>query len=325
MYRISTCLVLIFSFSGLYSQIDSGQVNHFPQLKNIEGVAESVTNYKLTAVKISGGRCAFNSVTTTPVMVKSMFSESAFLKSDLMEINPGNVEKDANGNSKGGLPYSSDNISDYAQLNFEFGKRNNKFHGPWFTIGVNYSSNSKLFEGGVFKSSHKRFDNFYSNFGSPVSRDSFVVKSLYYKYTNNSINSEFSVVYKLVPDGIFSFSGGLGCILGGTFNNKISVTYQKNVKVVDSITVNSGEKAQYGLYQKNTAEEELKKIPSPAVNFGVFIHLALNVKLGTSNELFERTHLFAEIRPLLKNTLIDAKLKSTIAYIGCLGLSYSFR
>lgn len=159
--------------------------------------------------------------------------------------------------------------------------------------GISYSSSSEY---GYYSNAYSfRSDTVLSGSGTNIYVDSSVIKNSLAEYYSDKIWLDFSFVFSTNPEARFSLYEGIGTTFGFGVRNKTKYIYAENkyLKTTDAAGNESFSNFSNPDYHDYTATHYNNQ---NTFDWGIYIPLGIDFRLGNRNNFLRHVHLFYELR-----------------------------
>lgn len=165
-------------------------------------------------------------------------------------------------------------------------------------LGAHYQS--QLFNSTFSNKKAGVLDTLRPSVGSDlVFLDSVFQQNIDLNHWSNVVGIDASYLYRINPQGRWSFFAGLGLHIGATINNRTSIDYRifryNEYREEDGSLFGSED-----FFDFRNSESKSENIKNRSGFYtAAFIPIGVDFRIGKTSEFWRRTHLFFELRPLI--------------------------
>lgn len=239
-------------------------MNSFSQIETEKKVS-------ITEVQLFSGSLLYPVPQLTLAEMNAFAPNSMILAKDLSGFNNGNYNS----------VYTNQSFS--ALLGLTFKSKPN----PLLRIGVNYA-NKTNFTGSAYRDETYAYDTLTSSqTGEQYYLDSTISKSVYMDQSVEQLALDASLLFRTDPEARWSLQGGVGVMLGFSFNSSTRLSYN------EWTTVPYGNASQSG--SNGSQFEQFRN--ENYMSTSLYLPFGVDFRIGQKREFWNRIHLFYELRP----------------------------
>lgn len=215
------------------------------------------------------------------------------------------LAKDFSGFSSSNYNTVFTNQSFSALLGLSFKSKPN----PLLRIGVNYSHKTN-FIGSAYRDEVYAYDTLTSSqTGEQYYLDSTISKSVYMDQSAEQLALDASLLFRTDPEARWSLQGGVGLMLGFSFNSSTRLSYNEYTTVPYGNSTQTGSNGSQFEHFRN----------ENYLSTALYLPFGVDFRIGKKRAFWNRIHLFYELRPTLSiaaipewNSLTQFNLKQGI-------------
>lgn len=222
----------------------------------------------------------FYGMTTYPVLSLTLTEMKAFAPNSTI------LAKDYSGFNSGNYNSVNSNQTFSALLGINFKNKPNR----QLRVGLNYLSKTN-FTGSAGREDIYPYDTLTSSqTGQQYFLDSTNSKHVYMSQEMEQLSFDASFIFRTDAEERWSFYGGLGLMLGYSFNAVTYISYSANSSMASYTS-------EYDNSNNDSEHEQFRN--KYFLITAAYLPLGVNFRIGKDNNFWSRIHLFYELRPTI--------------------------